>query len=81
MAYDGTIEVNDFGRGISKEEIDRITEPFYRIDRSRNKKNGGVGLGLALVKRIADAHNIRLVIESELGIGTTVLLSFPDVDN
>ena len=81
LAYDGTIEVNDFGRGISKEEIDRITEPFYRIDRSRSKKNGGVGLGLALVKRIADAHNIRLVIESELGIGTTVLLSFPDVDN
>ena len=80
LAYDCIIEVKDYGRGISKEEIDRITEPFYMIDRSRSKKNGGVGLGLALVKRIAEAHNARLEIVSELGVGTTVSLIFADID-
>ena len=57
---------------IPQEEIDRITEPFYMVDRSRSKKLGGVGLGLALVKEIVKAHGGRLSIESEVGKGTTV---------
>lgn len=64
--------VSDYGCGIPQAEIDRITEPFYMVDRSRSKKLGGVGLGLALVKEIVKAHNGRLLIESEVGKGTTV---------
>ena len=64
--------VRDQGCGIPQEEIDRITEPFYMVDRSRSKKLGGVGLGLALVKEIVQAHGGRLEIESTVGEGTTV---------
>ncbi|HWR31516.1 MAG TPA: HAMP domain-containing sensor histidine kinase [Negativicutes bacterium] len=81
LAYDNVIEVKDYGHGISAEEIDRITEPFYMIDRSRSKKNGGVGLGLALVKRITEAHKVDLVIISTVGIGTSVKLIWCDIDN
>ena len=75
-AQDLTIAVVDHGRGIPKEEIARITEPFYMVDRSRSKKSGGSGLGLALVNRIAEAHGASLSIESALGQGTTVRLTF-----
>ena len=64
--------VRDHGCGITREEIGRITEPFYMVDRSRSKKQGGVGLGLALVKEIMRAHGGRLKIESSVGEGTTV---------
>ncbi len=81
LAYENIIEVRDFGRGISEDEIARITEPFYMIDRSRSKKNGGVGLGLALVKRISEAHKVKLVITSNVGFGTSVKLIWSDIDN
>jgi signal transduction histidine kinase len=71
-AYDNVLEVKDYGRGIPELEIKRIFEPFYMIDSSRNKKNGSSGLGLALVERIANAHNAKLSLESEPGKGTTV---------
>jgi len=71
------IEISDCGRGIPKDEIDRVTDAFYMADRSRSKKMGGSGLGLALVKSIADAHRARLEIESEPVVGTTVKVSFP----
>lgn len=64
--------VRDQGCGIPQEEIDRITEPFYMVDRSRSKKLGGVGLGLALVKEIVQAHGGKLEIESVVGEGTIV---------
>jgi two-component system phosphate regulon sensor histidine kinase PhoR len=79
-AADGVISVKDYGKGIGREELSRVTEPFYTADRSRSKKNGGSGLGLALVKRIAEAHHAKLEIESEPGAGTTVSLIFADVD-
>ncbi len=72
-----TIEVRDFGRGIPEEAMERIFEPFYMVDRSRSKKTGGSGLGLALVKQIADAHNAKLTVESALDRGTTVRLTLP----
>ena len=64
--------VQDHGCGIPNEEIERVTEPFYMVDRSRSKKQGGMGLGLALVKEIVQAHGGRLEIESAVGEGTTV---------
>jgi signal transduction histidine kinase len=76
-AYDKTIEVKDYGIGIPQSEMPRITEPFYRVDKSRSKQLGGSGLGLALAKRIADAHGARLTVESVLDIGTTVRVQFP----
>lgn len=63
--------VQDRGCGIPQDEINRITEPFYMVDRSRSKKAGGMGLGLALVKEIVAAHGGTLEIKSEVGAGTT----------
>ena len=71
-AHDGGFEVRDNGNGIPHEEVERIFEPFYMVDRSRNKAAGGCGLGLALVKQIADAHGAVLVVDSEVGKGTSV---------
>ena len=71
-ADDTGFAVRDHGCGIPQEEIERITEPFYMVDRSRSKSQGGVGLGLALVKEIVQAHNAKLEIESTVSYGTTV---------
>lgn len=72
-----TFSVSDRGRGIPKEAIDRIFEPFFRVDKSRSKKQGGSGLGLALVKTIADAHGAAITVDSKLGKGTTVSVTLP----
>lgn len=72
------IYVQDHGRGIPHDALDRVTEPFYMVDKSRSKRQGGSGLGLALVKRIADAHHAELVMESAPGLGTTVSILFPE---
>ena len=66
------ISVKDTGRGMSGEELRYVTEPFYRTDKARSRADGGAGLGLALCKRIAEAHGSSLEISSELGRGTTV---------
>lgn len=66
--------VRDHGRGIPAEELSRITEPFYMIDKSRSRAQNGAGLGLALCQRIAELHGTKLEYESELGKGTTVRL-------
>lgn len=71
-AYDNVLEVKDQGIGMEQEELAHITEPFYMVDKSRSKKQGGVGLGLALVKEIVKAHGALLEIESSPGIGTNV---------
>lgn len=71
-AYGNVLEVKDRGTGIREEEVFHITEPFYMVDKSRSKKHGGVGLGLALAEEIVKAHNARLEIESTFGVGTTV---------
>jgi signal transduction histidine kinase len=78
LAYDNVLEVRDNGKGIPQGEIERITDPFYMVDRSRSKKTGGSGLGLALAKRIADAHDARLVIDSQMNAGTTMKVIFSD---
>ena len=79
-AYENIIEVNDQGKGIPPHEIARIAEPFYMVDRSRSKKSGGSGLGLTLVKRIAEAHGTKLQISSTIGAGTTCRLMFMPID-
>lgn len=64
--------VKDRGRGIPEEAISRITEPFYMVDKSRARAEGGAGLGLALCQRIAQLHGTRLHYESRVGRGTVV---------
>ena len=72
------IWVQDFGIGIAKEEIGKLTEAFYMADRSRSRKEGGAGLGLALCEQIAKLHHARIEIESEEGKGSTVTLVFEE---
>lgn len=72
----GAMVVEDQGCGIPEEEIDRLTEPFYMVDKSRSRRSGGAGLGLALAAAILRRDHMGLRIESELGAGTTVYISF-----
>lgn len=62
--------VQDNGIGIAPNQIDRITERFYRVDQGRSRAKGGTGLGLAIVKNILDRHQAKLTIESNLGSGS-----------
>ena len=64
--------VQDKGRGIPESELGRITEPFYMVDKSRARKAGGSGMGLALCQKIAALHGAQLRIESQAGVGTRV---------
>lgn len=70
-----TLKIQDYGFGIAAEHLPHLTEPFYRADPSRQRKTGGYGLGLHLVKLIIEAHNGNLTIESELGKGTCVSIT------
>lgn len=75
-AQDDRISVKDQGCGIPKDEIDRVTEAFYMVDKARSRKEGGSGLGLALCSMIARLHGAELAIESRLGEGTRVSVIF-----
>ncbi len=70
--------VEDSGIGIEAQHIPRLTERFYRVDRSRSRETGGTGLGLAIVKHIALRHQAKLEVVSEEGRGSTFLLVFPE---
>jgi len=88
---DGTIQVNcacdpegrlvfsvrDTGPGIAPEHIARLTERFYRVDRSRSRETGGTGLGLAIVKHVVQRHGAQMTIESVPGQGSTFTIIFP----
>ena len=69
--------VTDTGPGIASEHLPRLTERFYRVDRSRSRESGGTGLGLAIVKHVMQRHGGELKIESELGKGSKFTLIFP----
>jgi two-component system phosphate regulon sensor histidine kinase PhoR len=71
------IDVRDTGAGIAAEHLPRLTERFYRVDRSRSRESGGTGLGLAIVKHVMQRHGGSLSITSELGHGSCFRLIFP----
>ncbi|WP_040247147.1 sensor histidine kinase [Psychroserpens mesophilus] len=64
------VRVTDNGEGISKENLTRLFERFFRVDKSGSRKEGGSGLGLSIVKHIIEAHDERIYVESELGVGS-----------
>jgi two-component system, OmpR family, phosphate regulon sensor histidine kinase PhoR len=71
------LTVSDTGIGVPKEEIERLGERFYRVDRNRSRELGGTGLGLSIVKHLMIAHGGKMEIASQLGLGTKVSLFFP----
>lgn len=75
MGQDNVITVRDQGCGIPADEIKRVTEAFYMVDKARSRKAGGCGLGLALCSMIAQLHGAELLIESEVGKGTSVTIA------
>ena len=72
-------EVKDYGMGIPKEELKRVTEAFYMVDKSRSRSRNGAGLGLALCEEILQLHKSSLFIESEVSVGTSISFELPAV--
>jgi two-component system phosphate regulon sensor histidine kinase PhoR len=72
-----SFSVEDTGVGIAPEHIPRLTERFYRVDRSRSRETGGTGLGLAIVKHALARHQAALDISSEPGLGSRFTVRFP----
>ena len=70
------IGVRDNGRGMTREQLAHITEPFYRVDKARSRAEGGVGLGLSICEQIAARHGAELKFDSQPGLGTTTKVIF-----
>ncbi len=68
--------VQDFGKGIPAEDLEKVTEAFYMVDKSRSRAKGSVGLGLSLCKRIAEIHGLQMKIKSKTGDGTSVFVNW-----
>jgi two-component system, OmpR family, phosphate regulon sensor histidine kinase PhoR len=79
MHADGSasLQVRDSGPGIAPEHVLRLSERFYRVDRSRSRETGGTGLGLAIVKHAVQRHGAQLHIESKVGQGSVFSVHFP----
>ena len=71
------INIRDFGPGISKENVKKLTTPFYRVINQESKKRPGFGLGLTICKKIIEAHNGSLSVQSNIGEGSIFTLMIP----
>ena len=74
---DAYIKIKDTGRGIPEQDIDKIFDRFYRVDKDRARGTGGTGLGLSIAKEILDQNDCKIDIKSELGKGTDVIIRIP----
>ena len=70
------ISVKDTGIGIPADQLNRVFERFYRVDKSRSRDTGGTGLGLAIVKHIVEIHSAEISIDSEVDKGTNITVKF-----
>ena len=68
------LTVQDFGKGIPAEDLEKVTEAFYMVDKSRSRAKGSVGLGLSLCKKITEIHGFQMKIESKIEEGTQVFI-------
>lgn len=75
------IQITDEGVGMDEEELKRITEPFYRVDKARSREEGGAGLGLSIAEMIVKQHGGTLTFVSEKGVGTTATVTFLQLAN
>ncbi len=75
------VEVRDHGIGIEANDLSGVFRPFFRVDRSRTRATGGLGLGLALAKRIVEAHGGTIALESDPDVGTTARVTLPIVSD
>ena len=78
---DAYIKIIDSGDGIPQEDLTRIFERFYRVDKARTRDMGGTGLGLSIAKEILDNNNGSIDIKSEVGKGTEVVIRIPTKEN
>lgn len=78
MQQDYTVTISDNGRGMETEELDKIMGAFYRVDKSRSQRQGGVGLGLSICDEILKLHGFEISFESEVNIGTTVTITMEE---
>ncbi len=78
---DAYIKITDTGIGIPAEDIDKLYERFYRVDKARTREMGGTGLGLSIAKEILDQNDCKIGIKSEVGKGTEVVIRIPTVKN
>ena len=71
------LHISDKGIGIPQEDLDRIFERFYAVDKSHSRSMGGSGLGLSIVERIIEKHQGKIDVESTIGLGTTFHITLP----
>ncbi len=78
---EGCVEIKDNGLGIPEEEIEKIFLPFYRDQRVKAENISGSGLGITIAKKIVEAHNGKITVESKVDIGTTITIKLSFVES